>query len=251
LQSQLGWVGLRWALRYYDGSLALFQDCGPGYGKCALIETRDADRHRVRYVRDRSSLLLKIEAPSQRITFEYDAKRRIVAASDSLNGSVQYAYDSNGRLSKVVASDGAVRSYTYSDRDEMLTIDEPGWRIANTFDDAGRVVRQITQMADSTDPYTIDFRYTVVDGAVVQTDVVEDGIRTRYTFNQHRYVLSESIDVDGDNPIVVTYERNPRTNLVTKLTLRCLGPDGPVDWTETDVGWAEETKRELIEAKCL
>ena len=63
------------------------------------------------------------------IAFDYDARRRIVRAYDSPTHSVSYSYDAGGRVSRVVASDGTIRAYTYNARDEMLTIDEPGWVI--------------------------------------------------------------------------------------------------------------------------
>lgn len=109
--SQLGWVGLEWALRFADGSLALFQGCGPdNTNTCSLIELRDADGHRIRYVRDRSGLLLKIQGPTQEIAFDYDARRRIVRAHDSPTHGVSYSYDDGGRVSRVVASDGTIRA---------------------------------------------------------------------------------------------------------------------------------------------
>jgi YD repeat-containing protein len=84
-------VGLQWALRYADGSLALFQGCGPdNTNLCSLIETRDADGHRVHYVRDPSGLLLKIQGPTREIAFDYDARRRIVRAYDSPAHGVSY-----------------------------------------------------------------------------------------------------------------------------------------------------------------
>ena len=227
--SKLGWVGLEWALRFADGSLALFQGCGGENGNtCSLMETRDADGHRVRYVRDRSGLLLKIQGPTREIAFDYDARRRIVRAYDSPTHGVRYSYDDGGRVARVVASDGTIRAYTYNARDEMLTIDEPGWVIKNTFDDAGRVIGQVTQLSDSEDPVTFQFAYTVADGLVTQTDMTRDGKRTRYTYNSKHYELSQLIDADGPNPISVTFERSAATNLISALTVRCIGPDGHV-----------------------
>ena len=250
--SQLGWVGREWALRFGDGSLALFEDCGPhSTNNCSLIEMRDADGHRIRYVRDRSGLLLTIQGPTLEIAFEYDAQRRIVQARDSPEHRVSYSYDAGGRVSRVVASDGTIRSYSYSARDEMLTIDEPGWVIENTFDDAGRVVQQITRLSDSETPVTFQFAYTVGDVSVVQTDMTRNGAKTRYTFNSSHYQLSETFDPEGPNPISVTFDRNESTNLISALTVRCAGPDGHVIRTVAATSGTEDAiAHEVIRQEC-
>jgi YD repeat-containing protein len=249
--SRLGWVGLQWALRFADGSLASFQSCGPANTACSLIEMRDADGHRIRYIRDRSGLLLKIQGPTREIAFDYDANRRIVHAYDSPTHGVRYSYDEGGRVSQVVSSDGTVRAYTYNSRDEMLTIDEPGWVISNTFDDSGRVVRQVTQLSDSTDSTTFEFAYTVSNGSVVQTDMTRNGVRTRYTYNSSHYETSETMNADGPNPISVVYDRRADTNLIRALTVRCVGRDGHVIRNVTARSGTEEaTAREVIQREC-
>jgi YD repeat-containing protein len=177
--------------------------------------------------------------------------RRIIRASDSLTRSVSYSYDDLGRLVRVAASDGTIREYTYGDRNEMLTIDEPGWIIQNTFDDAGRVVRQLTRLFDPDELITWEFAYTVVDGAVVQTDMKRNGRLTRYTYNSSHYQLSETFDADGPNPVSLAYERDPGTNLMTAVTVRCQGRDGPIIRT---VPATHETKdalvRQLVRLEC-
>jgi Domain of unknown function (DUF6531) len=250
--SKLGWVGGEWALRLADGSLALFTGCGQGNpSTCSLIELRDADGHRIRYVRDGSGLLLKIQGPTRAIAFDYDARRRIVRAYESPTHGVNYTYDDGGRVSRVESSDGTTRVYTYSARDEMLTIDEPGWSIKNTFDDAGRVIAQVTKLSDAEEPISFQFAYTVRDGLVAQTDMTRDGVRTRFTYNSSHYEMSETMDADGPNPISVTYDRSAATNLVSALTVRCLGPDGHVIRNvPARSGTESATAYELIRQEC-
>jgi YD repeat-containing protein len=250
--SRLGWVGREWALRSRDGTLALFQGCGADAARnCSLIETRDADRHRIRYVRDRSGLLLKIQGSTRNIAFDYDAQRRIIRAYDSTDRSVRYSYDARGRVSRVVDSKGVIRTYRYDDRDQMLTIDEPGWVIDNTFDDAGRVIGQVTRLSDSEDPVTFQFSYTVVGGSVVQTDTTEDGVRMRYGFNVNHYELSETMGADGPHPISVTFDRSASTNLVRAVTVRCAGSGGHVIRTVTATsGSADAIAGQLIRQEC-
>lgn len=133
----------------------------------------------------------------------------------------------------------------------MLTIDEPGWVINNTFDDLGRVVRQVTHLSDSEDPVTFQFAYTVSNGSVVQTDMTRNGARTRYRYNSKHYELSETIDADGRNPISVTFDRSAATNLISALTVRCIGPDGRVIRTVAATSGTEDfIARELIRQEC-
>jgi hypothetical protein len=152
----------------------------------------------------------------------------------------------------VAASDGTIRSYPYSARDEMLTIDEPGWVINNTFDEAGRLTRQVTQLYDSEDPVTFQFAYTVVNESVVQTDMTRDGARTRYRYNSSPYELSKTTDADGPNSISVTFDRSESTNLVSALTVRCAGPDGHVIRTVPATSGSEDLiARQLIAATAV
>lgn len=242
--SKLERAGLEWALRFTDGSVALFQRCSvTKTHTCALVEIRDADGRRIRYVRDPTGLLLQIQGPTREIAFDYDAHGRVIRAYDSLTHGVSYSYDERGRLTQVVASDGTIREYTYNERDEMITIDEPGWVIHNTFDDAGRVVRQITQLSPPEELITFEFAYTVVDGSIVQTDMTRNGERTRYTYNSSHYELTETIDADGPNPLSVTYDRSAATNAITALTLQCIGPDGNVIRT---VAATQQTKDFIV-----
>jgi YD repeat-containing protein len=220
-----------WGLHFRDGGLAVFQRCPPGTAAvCSILEMRDGNGHRTRYVRDASGLLIEMQGDAHSITFEYDAARRIVLARDSLGDAVRYVYDDRGHLSRVLGPGGIVRTYTYSDRDEMLTIDEPGWRISNEYDAASRVIRQVTRFPGADEAAVISFDYTVRDGSVIQTDVTEyDGTHTRQTYNRHHYLLSRTFDLDGARPVSVSYDRDDTTNLTTAIRLRCHGSGQPVD----------------------
>jgi YD repeat-containing protein len=185
------------------------------------------------------------------VDLDYDASGRIVEGRESSGRRVKYQYDAAGRLARVTTSDGIVRRYTYGDRDEMLTIDEPTWSIANTFED-GRVVAQITRMPDE-EPYSIRFKYTVADGRVTMNDVTEnDGTHTVYRFNDAGYVLSETIDAESESPISVTYDRSASTNVAMAMTIRCRTTDGHVVRTvSTQTGFGDdEIKRTVIAREC-
>jgi YD repeat-containing protein len=222
--SRLGWTGLGWGLRRGDGTLAVFQGCGPvGPRLCSIIKLRDPDGHTINYHRDAAGRLLKMEARSNRwMKFDYDGKDRISRAYDSNGHEVRYEYDENGRLTTVTASEGTVRRYTYTKQDQMATINDPATTIENAYDDNGRCVRQVNRFPGDAAPYTFDFSYRITNGAVVQSDMSQsDGNWSRYTFGDRRYTTSETWGHKGAEPAVFTYERDPQNGRITALTLTC------------------------------
>ncbi|HJR58907.1 MAG TPA: DUF6531 domain-containing protein [Vicinamibacterales bacterium] len=249
--AQLGWTGLNWALRKRDGSVALFQSCGPA-SICSIIQSRDSDGHITYYRRNPAGQLLKIDDGGDRwIAFEYDAHARISRAQASTGRHVRYEYDARGRLAGVVASDGAVHRYTYTGRDELATIEEPGTSIENLYE-GGRCVRQVNRYPDS-EPYTFDFTYHVENGALVRTDTKRsDGTWTRYVWGEGRYAVGESLGRDGLEPAVFTYDRDAVTKAVTALTVTCPDRSGrPLRHSSIVRGGNEDqVKRDLLQTHC-
>ncbi len=222
--ARMGWVGLGWALRRADGSLARFRPCGPDKKDvCAIMRYRDADGHVVNYRRTAAGRLERMEAgPDRWIAFDYDDHDRAVRAFDSTNHEVRYEYDERGRLVRVQSGGATTHRYTYTDRDEMATIVEPGTDIENTFDENGRCIRQINRYDDGSDPYIFDFTYTLDGSDVVQTDTRRsDGTWTQYTFNKIGYATSETWGREGVEPATFIYERDPVSNAVVSLSLTC------------------------------
>jgi len=247
--AELGWVGSEWAMRFTDGRIAIFKSCGPAaHDVCSLVEMRYPGGGSIAYVRDLSGRLTAIRTGNRAISLEYDDTGRIARGRESSGRAVTYGYDSSGRLDRVTTSDGVQRRYTYSDRDEMLSIDEPAWRIENTFAD-GRLVKQVTH-TDDPDPYTLEFAYTIVDGKVAANDVTEDdGTHTVYRFSDSHYVLSEVWDARGGHPISIAYDR--RDNVSMAMTIRCWTPDGQVIRNApTGAGWDDSVKRGVIAREC-
>jgi YD repeat-containing protein len=256
--SRLGWGGLDWILRFQDGGIARFQGCGPDQGSlCSLTQLRDEDGHVLRFHRDGAGRLQTIEAPTERIVFEYDDRGRIIRAHDDAGHRLGYAYDAGGRLVQVVDVDGTVRSYTYSAKDEMLTIREPGWFIDNTFDAGGRVTRQVTVVSGSPGDggrpgtYVIEFAYKVSQGRVTETNVKQyDGTHTLYRFNDHHYVHEQVLDAEGSRPISVSYDRDPTGQFAIALTVRCAANGQMTTATARIDGDEEQTKQDLILRTC-
>ncbi len=107
------WTGSRWEMRFRDGSTASFLDCQAPHEVCSLVERRDADGHRITYVRDSSGVLLRMESEGQSIAFDYDDHKRIVRAYDTSGREVLYTYDDGGRLVRAAGPGGIVRDYEY------------------------------------------------------------------------------------------------------------------------------------------
>jgi len=220
----LSWNGSTWDMKLTDGSLAVFRDCQTKEEHCALLERRDAQGHRIEYVRDSSQKLLRIESDGQSISFEYDGSKRIVRASATSGRSVLYTYDDRGRLVLASYSSGRTRSYAYDDHNNLTEIREPGRIVRNWYDETGRVRRQeVRDSDDDNDPYIAIARYRVVDKAVVQADFNEgDGV-VRHWYNSNHYEVMETFDADGPAPITFRYDRDERTNVVKAATLSCRG----------------------------
>jgi YD repeat-containing protein len=246
--ARLGWTGTNWALRKRDSTLAVFQGCG-SVGSCSILEARDADGHVVTYRRDDRGRLARMEAGRRWIAFDYDSMNRITRAYDSTPHEVRYEYDAAGRLSRVVGHDGAVRRYTYTPRDQMATIVEPGTDIENIYDAAGLCIRQVNGFPDNeaAEPYIFDFTYRIENRAVVQTDTKRsDGTWTTYAFKD-RYVTAEAWGGGSLQAASFTYERDAATNAIAALTLTCpdrtgrplrhssIVRDGNEEWIKEDL----------------
>ena len=221
--AKIEWTAAGWAMKFAGGGVALFAHCNPDNSDiCSILELQDDAGHRIRYVRDRAGTLVEMQGDSGAITFEYDAKRRVSAARDSSGAWVGYEYDARGRLSLVRASDGTTRSYTYDDLDRMLTIDDPGRHIENEYDSGNRVVRQTIRLQGDAEASVIKLRYTTVNGVVRATEFVDyDGEETRYTWNASHYLLSKVVGLARRDPVKVTFERDPKTNLSRTITVEC------------------------------
>ncbi len=251
--ARLGWVGFGWAMRLDDGRLELFRPCGPSAKDvCAKIQSRDGDGHTARFLRDGRGRLLRMEGAAGWIAFDYDAQERIVRARDSRQRVVRYGYDEAGRLASAEASDRTLRMYTYTDRDEMETIREPGRSVVNTYDAGGRVTRQVTWTIGEAEPYLITLSYQVDGGRVVQTEVTESDGTWRRLACSRGYPTAESYR-RGDAPETrFEYTRDPVTNRITRITVACTDRRGrpvtrssPV--TTGDVEWI---KQDLVQMGC-
>ena len=253
--ARFGWTGFGWALRRRDGSLAQFRACDDS-SVCSVVQTRDHDGHTIRYRRDSSGRLLRMEtSPDRWIAFDYDADSRITRAYSTASASdaVTYEYDARGRLSRVTESDGTTRRYTYTDRDLMATIEDPGHTIENLYNDDGRCIRQVNRYPGTDETFIFRFEYVIEGDRVVETSSTEsDGTWSRFTYNPNRYTTSETRGSAGIEPTTIMYDRDQATGLVTGLTVTCPDRTGrPLSHRSfVKPGWEDWTRRDLLKTHC-
>jgi YD repeat-containing protein len=247
--AQLGWTGFQWGLRFWDGSLATFSDCGPGARSvCALTRLTDSYGRETRFNRDRDGLLRSIDTVSEHLRFEYDEQRRVGRIESGTGETVKYLYDVNGRLVQSRSSDGIVRAYSYGPHDEMLTIHEPGREIENTYDENLRVIRQVVHV-NGQPPYIETFAYSLANGAVQQTAIGDnEGTRTELRFDDEHYESVELHQRAHGPAIVISFDRVGA--VLRSLTVRCMRDGHHV--TETVPFYANQiaTIRDLISRAC-
>ena len=248
--ARLGWTGFNWVLRLPDGGVSYFLPCAGPKAYCSIVQEGDADGHVIRYVRDSNRRLRKMTAGDAWIAFDYDDSDRIVRAYASTADEVRYDYDERGRLSRATSKAGLYR-YTYSDRDELETMTEPGKVTINRFDRNGRVIHQVTTFDGDPVMYTFNFKYRLDGDRVVQSESERwDGSSSRYEYNADRHVVSETQRAGGSE-IAFTYERDPETSAVTSLTLTCPDRRGqPLPHFSLVRDNEEWIKRDLVQSRC-
>jgi YD repeat-containing protein len=250
-RAELRWTAGGWRLNMHNGSVLSFRACDEA-GVCSITESTDSHGRTIRYRRNPSGQLLKMEAAKNRwIAFEYDRAGRIERAYDSKKRSMRYAYDQRGRLQRATASDGTVREYTYSDEDELLTIEEPGTSITNRYE-GGRCVRQVNWLPER-DPYTFEFIYQVEGPTIHRTRISEsNGTWREYAWDDRKAAMSETHGRAGSEPAFVMYERDAASRAVIALTLSCRDRSGrPVrQRIAVDHREAEPLKRAMLSKLC-
>jgi YD repeat-containing protein len=247
--ARVGWVGTQWAMRLWNESLALFQDCGPGPDRiCSLVSLRDPRGRIVRFNRDARGILRSIDAGAQRLAFEYDNHHRIVRAVQGAHAA-SYTYDDPGRLVTAVV-DGTSRSFIYGPHDEMTAVREPGRSLENTFDARGRLTRQVVHWPGRPD-YIESFAYVVEGRRVLETTVTEsDGERSTYRWNHEGHRDVEIHETDGHSPVIVQFDRGNGA-FVRSITVFCKKDGRPVSETvEVTSGDEDREEEDLIDRVC-
>ncbi|MGB9430062.1 MAG: RHS repeat-associated core domain-containing protein [Gammaproteobacteria bacterium] len=157
------------------------------------------------------------------VTFQYQSLNypgttRVTQITDDSGRSVNYAYDSSGRLIKVTYPDGGIEQYTYNGvTDEIASIILPNGQtqVTNTYDSNGRVTKQV--LADTG---TYQFAYvTNSSNQVTQTTITDPNGNVRVlNFNSSGYITSETQASGTSIAQTATYTRDPSSNLITSVT---------------------------------
>ena len=236
--ARLGWVDAFWGMWLQNGTVMIFRPCSAeSDAGCTITRMRDSGDHWTDFRRDDRGILREINAGGATIAFEYDGADRITRARASTGRLVEYDYDGGGRLVHVKRSDGVTHTYTYGSAGEMLTIDEPGWFIRNTYR-KGHVVRQDTELRGSNGSVrrlTFNWEYVVRGDRVLKTEVKRpDGSRTRYEFNEAGYHVAETLQDARGRSARVVLERDRAGQGVQRLKLTCFGE--PARTSEHKVG---------------
>ncbi|MGH2405544.1 MAG: DUF6531 domain-containing protein [bacterium] len=222
-KSRLAWNGKGWHVTLQDGQRYAFSACD-AKSRCALIEYRDREGRALTMSRDAAGDLTGITARGGGgIRLANDAAHRITRANMAADSAhvVTYHYDAQGRLIKMQKRGGAllvVKEYTYDEAHRMLTVNEPGFRLTNTYDQGGRVIGQ-----DTSTRQPFRFRYVLdKQGKISQTDVTyPDGSLRRVAFNAQGYAATETYAPGTPNERTIVYEREVGSNRVRTITLSC------------------------------
>lgn len=223
-KSRLTWQGKGWSVTLQDGQRYAFSACD-AQSRCALTEYRDREGRTLTLTRDSLGILTGISARSgEGIRLANDAAHRITRATMETGGArheVAYQYDARGRLTKLHKRAGSLsisKEYTYDDAHRMLTVNEPGFRLINTYDQSGRVIAQ-----DTSTKQPFRFLYRVDrQGRITQTDVTSpDGSLRRVSFNAQGYAATEIYAVGTPKERAIVYERETGSNRVRTITVSC------------------------------
>lgn len=221
--AQVGWTGLNWTLRRADGLVMMFQGCGPKT-VCSIVQRRGAGFEAIYYRRNSAGRLQRMDDGGSRwIAFDYDGAGRIQRAHSSANTEVIYVYDQRGRLESAATVGGPVMRYTYTDLDELATIEEPGTSIENVYQQ-GRVARQYNRYPDAV-PLIFDFEYVTEGRRVLKTTSRRsDGVLEEYEWDEASRSVQERHGFSGQPQVSFTLHRTGPGGAVRRVTLACPDP---------------------------
>ena len=213
-KSQISWNGVGWDVHLQDGTTYVFGDNTP------LLAIRDRFGNQVTITRVNGAIgqIKQITSPNGRwIRPTYDARNRIISATDSAGRTVRYTYGVQDRLATVEDPRGGLTQYGWDSSSRLTTIQDPRQIVflTNEYGANDRVVRQTMPGG-----ITYQYAYTVdTAGRVVQTEVTDPrGFVRRVTFNSGGYPITDVQAVGTSEQNGMTYVRNAVTNQVDALT---------------------------------
>lgn len=109
-----------------------------------LYKREDTNGQVISYERTEEALTIHNRTTDETVTLSYDTNGRLVNAGDSHGRGVSFAYDENDCLTGYRNEEGNLTTYTYDEKGCMLTVVSPMGTVLveNSYDEAGRVIRQ-------------------------------------------------------------------------------------------------------------
>ncbi|WP_259460932.1 hypothetical protein [Paraburkholderia sp. BL23I1N1] len=135
--------------------------------------------------------------------------------TDPLNRQVNYAYDSQDRLTQVTDAGVGVWKYSWDSKSRLMSVTDPegNLQVTNTYDDNDRVTFQ--KLADGS---AFGFAYTFTDGKVSQTEVTDRrGSIRRLEFDANGRVVRNTYPAGQPMEQVQTFMYDPNGRM-TNLT---------------------------------
>jgi len=145
--ARLDWEAGQYKLRYRDGAWSTFVF---DQRRCYWNGYQDATGHLLSFNRDASLDLRRLTSSDNRsVEFRYDSTGRIIYGGDSFGKVVAYEYDEPGRLVRIAHANGQATIYSYNPAHQMTQVDvvrhagdSPTTILATEYDLLGRAVRQ-------------------------------------------------------------------------------------------------------------
>ena len=238
-----------------------------GYEKNAVTVTDSLSRREVLHTRGDGGLkrVVREEKADGSVTArEFDGAGRLVAMTDAAGRRTEYRLNiGSGNVTDIITPDGRSVRFSYNDRHQLVsTTGADGLRSRQAFDDAGRLVQDISRHGDRTD-YAYDGPHADLPSAITDATGSQkhmtwsrygqlltltdcSGYLTRYEYNRfgqvtavhHEEGLSQFLTRDDRGRLVsqkgaAGQETRYEYNLAGDLTA-VIRPDGSRQTTEYD-----------------
>ncbi|HET8574614.1 MAG TPA: glycosyl hydrolase family 18 protein [Candidatus Paceibacterota bacterium] len=184
-----------------DGTKYAFNSAG------LLATTTSENGNTVALTYDANNFLTKVSGSTGKdFTFAYNDQNEIVSVTDSGGRTVEYTYDPLGNLVEAKNPDGGITKYEYDSAHHITKVTDPRGNtvVTNTYDDEGRVTKQVNGLGD-----TITLSYS--PGETTFTDA--NGGVTHY-FSDADERLTEVKDAPGGETSI-TYDAAGNPEMVT------------------------------------
>ena len=201
-----------------------------------LYKREDTNGQVISYERTEEALTIHNRTTDETVTLFYDTNGRLVNAGDSHGRSVSFAYDENDCLTGYRNEEGNLTTYTYDEKGRMLTVVSPLGTVLveNSYDEAGRVIRQ----KEAGDDRYAELTYTEPTSRVGRTEIQKrDGAARIYYYDLFEHILSETDENGAETSYV--YEKGKLAKKIEpdgKSTSYIYDADGNLTKQETATG---------------